>query len=937
METNVEILLRNDKPGSGGEELDLRDAGQVFERIWFLIHNQCLMGGQPRSDSSARALELAQFALSAAESFGEIRWEAEAASIMAYVLNANESFSESLAYYERAITKFEELGNYGRSARVKLGYTYPLLMMGRCLEAIRIGEEADAWFIDSGDEKSHAKLQMNLGNVYHRQDDHAIAQEYYSEAAALFRKMGDRRSLAQVYLNLGNVLSSMGYLEDSDFMHQRSADLCTQLGLTDLLVQANYNRAYLCFLRGRYSQALRMFGELRTLFSEHSSQRHLALCDLDEAEIHLQLNSPVNAAVLSKRAADKFLTLKMQYERAKALAFLGLALCKNHQFGEALDVFKASRSIFQGEGNPYWEAILNLYIAEIMFSLGRISESRSLTLKAIKHFERRDTPSLKAMCLVLLGRLALELGQVDPAQAYADETVRLTQERNILLLLFPCYTLCAQVAERAGRLSQAREFYELAAHELETHRTQIHHDELRATFFQSKQQIYEALVQLHLREAGEAVVSTAFNWIERSKSRSLIDSLGSELHSGGWQKDQGLLDRIHRLREELNSYYLRTRPEASASPTFTSGTFADEKEIELAKGLKDLAQLDPEYASLQNVSIVSLQDLQSTLDADTTVVEYFVARDEVIGLVITASKATFVRRVCPVGRVRYLLERIQAQIQKFELTPENARAHEEELKTVLDIELNDVYSQLFASLRPFVTTARLLIVPHGLLHLLPFHLFRDENGYLFEQFAISYASSASIATYRLAKPDIKGYPVIIDGANGDKHLSGLSKIGDRTHAFRVLKGDDATRNNFKKEAVAASFIVIHSEFVFRPDNPMLSGFRLTDGWVTASELYSMTCRSNAVALCGYETGVRRNTSPEDLLSITRGFAYAGARSLLMPLWQAPDESTAELLAKFYESCESGKTRPEGLIEAMNMIRATHPHPYFWGSFLLFGH
>ena len=47
------------------------------------------------------------------------------------------------------------------------------------------------------------------------------------------------------------------------------------------------------------------------------------------------------------------------------------------------------------------------------FSLGRISESRSLTLKAIKHFERLDTPSLKAMCLVLLGRLALELGQVD--------------------------------------------------------------------------------------------------------------------------------------------------------------------------------------------------------------------------------------------------------------------------------------------------------------------------------------------------------------------------------------------------------------------------------------------------------------------------------------------------------------------------------------------
>jgi CHAT domain-containing protein/tetratricopeptide (TPR) repeat protein len=937
MGTNIEILRKNDKSGSSTAQWDLQDAAQVFERIWLEVRSQSLMGGQPRSDSSERALELAQFALSAAESFGEIRWEAEAAWIMAYVLNANESFSESLSYYEQAVTKFEELGDHLRAARVRLGYTYPLLMTGRCQEAIRIGQEADARFVKSGDETRHARLQMNLGNVYHRQDDHATAYKYYSEAAALFRKLGDRRALAQVYLNLGNVLSSMGSLEESDLMHQRSADLCNQFGLTDLLVQANYNRAYLCFLRGRYSQALQMCGELRTLFSEHSSQRYLALCDLDEAEIYLQLNSPVNAASLSKRAADKFLTLGMQYEHAKALAFLGLALCKNHQFGEALDVFRSSRAIFQQEGNSYWEAILNLYIAEIMFSLRRISESRSLTQKAFKHFERLDTPSLKAMCLVLLGRLALEAGQLDRAQTFADEIVLLTKQRNIPLLLFPCYTLCAQIAERAGRLNEAREFYELAAKELETHRTQIHHDELRATFFHSKQQIYEALVQLYLYETGEAVISTAFNWIERSKSRSLIDLLGNELRSGGWQKDQGLLDRINRLREELNSYYLRTRPEASAAPAFTSGTFADEKEIELARGLKDLAQLDPEYASLQNVSIVSLENLQSTLDADTTVVEYFVARDEVIGLVITASKATFVRRICPLGRVKYLLERIQGQIEKFELTPENARAHEEELNRVLDIELNNAYSQLFAALRPFVTTDKLLIVPHGVLHLLPFHLLRDENGYLFEQFAISYASSASIAAYRLSRPDIKGYPVVIDGANGDKHPSALSKIGDRCDAFRVLEREDATRSNFAKEAVTASFLVIHSDFVFRQDNPMLSGFRLADGWVTASDLYSMTCRSNAVALCGYVTDARRNTSAEDLLAITRGFAYTGARSLLMSLWNAPDESTAELLAAFYESCETGKSRPKALIEAMNSIRVTHPHPYFWGSFLLFGH
>jgi CHAT domain-containing protein len=930
MVPNIENLL--------GHNLDSMTAERVFDEIWSTVKNENLMAGQPRSDSSVRTIELGQFALSAAESFGEIRWQAEACSIMAYVLNANESYSDALQYYDRAISNFEELGHHAQAARARLGYMYALLMTGRCRDAIRVGQEADSWFVESGDDIRHARVRLNLGNVYHRLDDHAAAYECYLEAAGLFAQMGDRSALSQAYLNIANVLSSMGRLEESDSMYERAGNLCEELGSTDLLLQTTYNRAYLHFLRGKYSRSLESFSEVRTLFADHHSDRHLALCDLDEAEVYLQLNSPANAASRAKRAAEQFEKLNMRYEQAKAMTFLGLALCKNRQFGEALDVFRSCRSIFHEEGNSYWEAILDLYIAEIMFSLGRIWESRPLTMKAMEQFRQLDVPALKAVCLVLLGRIALEMRQLDRAQNHADEILMLTKQRNIPLLLFPSYVLCAQVAERAGRLDQAREFYELAAHELETHRTRIHHDELRATFFQSKQQIYEALVHLYVKDADDiAVVSPAFNWIERSKSRNLMDLLGSELRADGQNKDQGLLDRITRLREELNSHYLRTRPEANLLPTFTSGHFSDEKESELARNLRELAELDPEYGSLQTASTVSLQDFQSALDADTTVIEYFIARDEVIALVITASQATIVRRLCPVGRVRYLQERVEAQIQKFELAPENARAHEEELTQALNVELHDLYFQLCAPLRKLIATNRLLIVPHGILHLLPFHLFRDEQGYLFERFAISYAPSASIATYSLCKPEIDQPPLIVDAGNTGERSSAVRKLTELSDEFRILEHASATREAFSREAAASSFLVISSEFVFREDNPMLSAFRLKDGWVTAIDLYSMPCQANIIALDGYQSAMRHTGSAEDLLSIARGFMYAGARSVLMPLWRVTDASNADLLGEFYKNCKSGISRPEALIAAMNTIRASHPHPYFWGSLLLFGH
>src|SRR6185295_19282062 len=271
---------------------------------------------------------------------------------------------------------------------------------------MRVACAADAWFLQNGDETGHAKVQMNLGTVYKRLDEYDSAYACYTEAAAIFEKKNDRAALSHVYLNLANVLSSLGRLEESDEMYERVESLCNELELNELLLQTRYNRAYLAFLRGRYSQALQSFNELRPVFQH---DRFSALCDLDEAEIYLQLNSPANAAAKASRAAEMFRSLNMKDEVAKATAFLGVALCQNRQLGEAVDAFRTSRGIFQEEGNTYWESIVNLYIAEVIFSLGRIWESRPLALKAMEHFRQLNACFPEVKSLILLGRIALQM------------------------------------------------------------------------------------------------------------------------------------------------------------------------------------------------------------------------------------------------------------------------------------------------------------------------------------------------------------------------------------------------------------------------------------------------------------------------------------------------------------------------------------------------
>ena len=117
---------------------------------------------------------------------------------------------------------------------------------------------------------------------------------------------------------------------------------------------------------------------------------------------------------------------------------------------------------------------------------------------------------------------------------------------------------------------------------------------------------------------------------------------------------------------------------------------------------------------------------------------------------------------------------------------------------------------------------------------------------------------------------------------------------------------------------------------------MFSSFKLADGYVTALDLFSMTCETNMVALSGCQSGLAEVSGSDDLLGLIRGFLYAGARSLLLSLWSVNDQSTAMLMGEFYREWTSGANRAKALQNAMISVRRTHPHPFHWAPFILVG-
>jgi CHAT domain-containing protein len=149
-------------------------------------------------------------------------------------------------------------------------------------------------------------------------------------------------------------------------------------------------------------------------------------------------------------------------------------------------------------------------------------------------------------------------------------------------------------------------------------------------------------------------------------------------------------------------------------------------------------------------------------------------------------------------------------------------------------------------------------------------------------------------------------------------------------------GGDATQQVLRDRGAGSRYIHIATHGRFRADNPMFSSIRLGDGSLTLYDLYQLPLPADLVTLSGCSTGLNVVAQGDELVGLVRGLLSAGAKSLLLSLWDVHDQSTAELMQAFYSRLASDGEKSKALGGAMGEIRERHPHPYYWAPFVLIG-
>jgi len=487
--------------------------------------------------------------------------------------------------------------------------------------------------------------------------------------------------------------------------------------------------------------------------------------------------------------------------------------------------------------------------------------------------------------------------------------------------------------------------FERARAGLEQLRSHLRADDLKVAFLKDKLAVYEGLVSIGLtlgtdRQHREA----AFGYIEQAKSRSLADLIAFRATSLAPRVESDLGEEVSSLHEQINLRYQQIELAEVGQETRSARRIATLRqqtralEQQLAKLLNALRATDEEFAALQGGGAFGIDEIREVLAPGMILLEYYQARGQIYACVLSREHLEVVP-VAPAAEVKKLWRLLQFQLSKFELGPAYSGMFGARLHRATQAHLLDLYTALVAPIRDRLQAEHLLIVPHDLLHYLPFHALFDGARYLIDQFTISYAPSASV--YRLCsmkQADATGAPLIM-GVPDERtpyiaeEIQAVSNVFPDAHVFM---GAEATADRLRTCGPASRLLHLATHGHFRRDNPMFSSIRLGSGPFRVVDLYQLRLSAELVTLSGCSTGLNAIVGGDELLGLVRGLLYAGARSVLLTLWDAYNMSTAEFMKAFYRHALTRANKAHALQLAMRELREQYPHPFYWAPFVLIG-
>jgi CHAT domain-containing protein len=573
-------------------------------------------------------------------------------------------------------------------------------------------------------------------------------------------------------------------------------------------------------------------------------------------------------------------------------------------------------------GPPKYSALARIYMALKKYdrALAAIKNSDAKVTGLITAFYDQTFQEIPK--LYILSKSLYETGHIKEAKEGYDQLLGHPQIEQIGSIYWIVLLDRAKIALAEGKKSTAEDMLKKAVEVIEKQRSSINSEAGRIGFVGDKQVVYAELTALFVDDGRYA---EAFAYVERAKARALVDLLASQKninpHSEQTEQIKTTLAELNKAENDLT---IVAQAQDKEGQTKT-------RSIVLALK-KDLQEKAPELAALVSVTTPDTTEIQSKIKDDETLLEYYCTGKDWYVFILTGK--TIMAQKLPVTDLENNIEALRKNIATRTLQEFN------QYSRVL-------YRQIFSSVALEIKTKKLIIVPHGALHYLPFAALSDGNEYLIDRFSIRMLPSASVLSFLKVRTTQEDSALIFGNPRLDDPKYDLKFAQDEALAIgriisksKVLLRGEASKTNLLNDGGKYSIIHLAVHGVFDLDKPLNSALLLAadinnNGLLRARDLYNLSLRADLVTLSACETALGKVSTGDDVVGFTRGFLYAGARSLISSLWQVDDEATRDLMVNFYTNL-STMSKDAALRQAQIKIKRQYPDPYYWAAFLLTG-
>ncbi|TRT80901.1 MAG: CHAT domain-containing protein, partial [Microcystis flos-aquae Ma_QC_C_20070823_S18] len=824
-----------------------------------------------------------------------------------------------------------------------------------------------------------AMRQNNLGEAYRNRivgekaDNVELAIAAFNHSLEVYTRNAFPQAWATAKINLGNAYQTRIVGERADNVE---------------LAIAAYNQSLEVYTREAFPQDWAMTqNNLGAAYSdrilgERADNVELAIAAYNQSlEVYTREAFPYEWATTQNNLGNAYLSRSLAKDWARLQNNLGTAYI-SRILGEEADnlelaiaAYKQSLEVYTRDAFPenWARRQNNLGTAYIFRILGERADNLELAIAACNHsleiYTREAFPEDWAKTQNNLG-LAYS-NRIRGERADNLELAIVAYNQSLKVYTPTAFHInCLQTGRNLGITANliedwetAIKGYNLAIEAVENIRLEASNPQRQQEILSEAMDVYDGIVQsyLNLNQPDRAL-----EYVERSKTRYLVQLLTDrDIYPKG-NIPQTIITELDRLRraiigeEQRLAIQEQTRnrgeiltPDQRKQPILNDYTHLNKLKQELKQFIdREITPIDPTFSLTQKVESIPISEIQSLIDQDTAILEWYIAGDSIMAFIVTneglippnpPSKGgnSEVKGVKVWQSSAEDREKLINFIKDYRDAYENNKT---EWINNLNFRLNQLSEILhideLLELIP-KSCSRLILIPHWFLHIIPLHCLPLKNGqFLYQCFSkgVGYVPSCQLLKlvklsqrenftrlFAIKNPTRKDLKPLL-GANLEIERISQGFATEKTIIIGELEASEQTLENRRQELQASHCIHFSCHGKFNNESPRDSALMLADpdgnlgksANLTLAEVFEKfdlrECRLVTFSAC--ESGIiesKADSISDEYVGLPSGFLFAGSSSVVSTLWTVDPLATTLFMTKFYHDLKRISIRDQGSI------------------------